>query len=100
MKINIHCWNAKEKNVFLRIWGQIAISNLSIYTKIYQVIKKNAKNLCVKFLCDNYKTLNVVNKNIIRIFVNQILEKIHSQQVSDGYSTTFKGLIFEDIIIE
>ena len=76
MKINIHCWNSKEKKyLVLKIWGQIAISNLSIYTKIYQVIKKNAKNLSVKFLCDNYKTLNVVNKNIIRIFVNQILEK-------------------------
>ena len=80
----------RKKYLVLRIWGQIAISNLSIYTKIYQVIKKNAGNLCVKFLCDNYKTLNVINKNIIRIFVNQILEKIHFQEISDGYSSTFK----------
>ena len=101
MKINIHCWNSKEKNnVFLRIWGQIAISTLSIYTKIYHVIKKNARNLCVKFLWDNYKTLNIVNENIIRIFTNQILEKIHFQQINDGYSSTFKGLNFEDDIIE
>ena len=65
----------RKNNVFLRIWGQIAISTLSIYTKIYHVIKKNARNLCLKFLWDNYKTLNVVNKIIIHILINQILEK-------------------------
>ena len=59
--------------------GQIAISTLSIFTKIKQVIKKYARNLCAKFPYDNYKTLNIVNNNIINMFLNQILEKIHFQ---------------------
>ena len=57
--------------------------------------------MCVKFYSHNSKTVNIVNKNIIRIFVNQTHGKMHFQQVSNAYISTFmdlilKGLLFND----
>ena len=59
-----------------------------------------AKKWCAKFLYDNYKTPNVVNKKYYLYFCKPDPRKIHFQQISDGYISTFKGLTFEDIIIE
>ena len=49
----------------------------------------------VKFQYHNYKTVNVIDKNIIPSFVNKILGKINSQQINDFTISTFQGLILK-----